>query len=337
MGTPDTLRYTKIPLNNGSGAIPAAGFGALIRDPAATKQAAKTALEVGFRHLDCAEVYRNEEAVGDAMKWAFRAGTIRREDVFVTTKLWNTNHNPERVKPAFDASRRGLQIDYVDCYLIHSPFDFQPGDDEDPRDERDHIIYDSGVTLLDTWRELERLVDHGHCKSIGLSNVTLDKLREIVAAARIKPAVVQVESHPYLPEWELLDFCREQGIVLLAGAALGHGFLDLKMLNDPVITRIAQRVQKTPAQVALAWAVQRGTAFLTISTTPRHIQENFEISALPDDAMRTIREDITAGAGVPGFIHRVNEGHRDGLARPASPAAVVATEAAGILTTMIGI
>jgi diketogulonate reductase-like aldo/keto reductase len=120
MATPDTLRYTRIPLNNGSGAIPAVGFGTLIHDPLATKEATKTALEVGFRHFDCAERYRNEEAVGDAMQETLKAGKIQREDIFVTTKLWNTNHRPERVKPAFDASRRRLQLDYVDCYLIHT-------------------------------------------------------------------------------------------------------------------------------------------------------------------------------------------------------------------------
>ena len=313
MATPDTLRHTRIPLTHGSGAIPAVGFGTLIPDPLATKQATKSALEVGFRHLDCAERYRNEEAVGDAMQAAFKAGTVRREEVFVTTKLWNTNHRPERVKPAFDASCRRLQIDYVDCYLIHTPFAFRPGDEQDPRDERGQVIYDSGVTLVETWRALERLVDDGRCKAIGLSDVTLEKLREIVAAARIKPAVVQVESHPYLPEWDLLDFCREHGIVLLAFAALGHG-MSPKLLDDPVITAIARRVHKTPAQVALAWAVQRGTAFLTTSTKPHRIQENFEISALPEDAMREMREGITTnlrfntvvGTGVPGFIPRAS-------------------------------
>jgi diketogulonate reductase-like aldo/keto reductase len=175
------------------------------------------------------------------------------------------------------------------------------------------VIYDPGVTLVQTWHALERLVDDGRCKSIGLSDVNLEKLREIVAAARIKPAVVQVESHPYLPEWDLLDFCREHGIVLLAFAALGHG-LDPKMLDDPVITTIARRVHKTPGQIALAWAVQRGTAFLTTSTTPRHIQESFEISTLPEDAMQEIREGITTKirfntvveTGVPGFIPRVS-------------------------------
>jgi len=311
MTTSDTLRYTRIHLAHGSGALPAVGFGTLIPDPLATKQATRTALEMGFRHLDCAERYRNEEAVGDAIQAAFKAGTLRREELFVTTKLWNNNHRPDRVRPAFDASCRRLRLDYVDCYLIHTPFAFQPGDEQDPRDEHGRVIYDRDVTLVETWRALERLVEDRHCKSIGLSDITLEKLREIVAAARIKPAVVQVESHPYLPEWDLLEFCREHAIVVQAFAPLGHAMVP-NVLDDPVITAIAQRVQKTPAQVALAWAVQRGTAFLTTSTKPRHIQENFDVSALPDDAMREIRQRITTNirfnavveTGVPGFIPR---------------------------------
>ena len=311
MTTSDRLRDTRIPLNNGSGTVPAAGFGTLIPDPLATRRATQTALEVGFRHFDCAERYRNEQMVGDAMQEAFTAGTARREEVFVTTKLWNSNHRPERVKPAFDASCRRLQVDYVDCYIIHTPFAFQPGDEQDPRDAQGRVIYDSGVTLLETWGALERLVDEGHCKSIGLSDITLDKLKEIVAGARIKPSMIQVESHPYLPEWDLLDFCREHGIVLQAFAALGHA-LEPRLLDDPVIKEIARRVGKTPAQVALAWAVQRGTAFLTTSITPHRIQENFDISALPEDAMREIRDRVTTRVrfnsvvetGVPGFIPR---------------------------------
>jgi diketogulonate reductase-like aldo/keto reductase len=287
------------------------GFGTLIPDPLVTGQATRAALEAGFRHLDCAERYRNEEAVGDAVQEAFKAGTLQRRDLFVTTKLWNTNHRPERVKPAFDASRRRLQVDDIDCYIIHTPFAFQPGDEQDPRDERGRVVYDPGVTLAETWGAMERLVDEGHCKSIGLSDITLEKLREIVAVARIRPAMVQVESHPYLPEWDLLDFCREHGIVLQAFAALGHA-MEPRVLEDPVITAIARRVQKTPAQVCLAWAVQRGTAFLTTSTNPARIRENFDISALPEDAMREIRDGITTNVrfnavvetGVPGFIPR---------------------------------
>lgn len=309
MTAPDAVRRSRIRLADGQGAMPTVGFGMLIPDLAATKQATKAALEVGFRHLDCAERYRNEEPVGDAIREMFDAGTVRREDLFVTTKLWNTNHRPERVKPAFDASLARLQIDYADCYLIHTPFAFRPGDDQDPRDENGEVVYDDGVTLAETWGAMEALVDDGHCRSIGLSDVTLEKVREIVAIARIKPAVVQVESHPYLPEWELLSFCREHRIVLLAFAQLGHSSTP-NLLEDPVITAIASRMHMTSAQVALSWAVQRGTAFLTTSTKPKRIQENFEISILPEDAMSDIRNRITANirfnpvvdTGVPGFI-----------------------------------
>src|SRR3954451_7818370 len=309
--TSDTLRDTRIHTAHGSGAIPAAGFGTLIPDPLVTKQATKAALEAGFRHLDCAERYRNEAAVGEAIQEAFTAGTLLREDLFVTTKLWNTNHRPERVKPAFEASCRRLQLDHIDCYIIHTPFAFQPGDEQDPRDDQGRVIYDRGVALIDTWRALERLVDEGQCRSIGLSDITLEKLREIVAVARIKPAMVQVESHPYLPEWEMLEFCRQHGIVLQAFAALGHA-MQPNLLADPVITGIAGRVHKTPAQVALAWAVQRGTSFLTTSTKPQRIRESFDISALPENAMDEIRDGISTvirfnsvvETGVPGFIPR---------------------------------
>ena len=149
MVEPDNLRYTKLPFNNGSGAIPALGFGTLIADPNATKNATKAALEAGFRQLDASERYRNEKEVGEAMQEVFKAGKIKREDVFVATKLWNNNHRPERVAPAFEASLEKLQLDYVDLYLIHTPFAFQPGDEQDPRDANGNVIYDRGVKLLD--------------------------------------------------------------------------------------------------------------------------------------------------------------------------------------------
>jgi alcohol dehydrogenase (NADP+) len=311
MGEPDTLRYTKIALNNGSGAIPALGFGTLIPDPIATRNATKAALEAGFRVLDTAERYRTEKEVGEAMQEVFKAGKIRREEVFVATKLWNTNHRPERVRPAVEASLKKLQVDYVDLYLIHTPFAFRPGDEQDPRDASGKVMYDNAVTLLDTWRAMEGLVDEGKCKAIGLSDVSLEQVKAIFEAARIKPAVVHVESHPYLPEWDLLDYCRKNGIVLQAFAALGHSS-EPKVLEDPVITAIAKRVNKTPAQVLLAWAIQRGTALLTTSKTPSRIKENFDVSTIPEDAMREINEGIklrvrlnaVVETGVPGFIPR---------------------------------
>lgn len=301
------FRLTRIPLNNASGYIPALGCGTLIPDASATISATKDALKVGFRHFDCAERYRNEREVGEALQSGFADG-IRREDLFITTKLWNTNHRPERVKPAYEASLDRLKLSYADLYLIHTPFAFQPGEDQDPRDPNGKVIYDKEVTLFDTWKAMENLVDQGRCRAIGLSDVNLKELQSIYDSARIKPAVVQVESHPYLPETELLEFCKEKDIVLLAFAPLGHG-MHPGLLEDPTILAVAARVGKTPAQVLLAWAVQRGTAVLTTPKTLARAKESFDISALPEDAFSEIngiqtrqRLNEVVKTGVPGFI-----------------------------------
>jgi alcohol dehydrogenase (NADP+) len=157
---------------------------------------------------------------------------------------------------------------------------------------------------------MEALVDGGRCRAIGLSDVGLSELSPIYESARIKPAVVQVESHPYLPETELLEYCKERGIILLAFAPLGHG-MKPGLLEDARITAIAARVRKTPAQVLLAWAVQRGTAVLTTTRTPSRAKENFDISTLPEDAFEEInrietreRLNLVVKTGVPGFIAR---------------------------------
>jgi len=305
------LRMTRIPLSHGAGRMPALGFGTLIPEAAVTITATRDALEAGFRHFDCAERYGNEREVGEALEAGLAAGGIAREDIFVTTKLWNTNHRPERVQPAFEASLERLRLKYLDLYLSHTPFAFQPGDDPDPRDENGNVLYDRGVTLLDTWKAMERLVDGGKCGAIGLSDISLDELKPIYEAARIKPAVVQVESHPYLPETELLEFCKKNGVVFLAFAPLGHG-MKPGLLEDPVISAIAARVGKTPAQALLAWAVQRGTALLTTPRSAARAKENFDISPLPQDALDQIngiqtrqRLNAVVKTGVPGFIPQV--------------------------------
>jgi alcohol dehydrogenase (NADP+) len=311
MAEPSDLRLAKIPLTNGSGPMPALGFGTLIPGPAVTRSATRNALDAGFRHFDCAERYRNEREVGEALQAGLAAGGLAREDIFVTTKLWNTNHRPERVEPAFEASLDRLKLNYLDLYLIHTPFAFQSGDDKDPRDQNGNVVYDRDVTLFDTWRAMETLADHGKCRAIGLSDITLDGLLPIYESARIKPAVIQVEAHPYLPETELLEFCKEKGIVFLAFAPLGHGSRP-GPIEDPVITAIAARVGKSPAQVLLAWAVQRGTALLTTPRTAERAKENFDISAIPEDALDEInriqtrqRLNDVVNTGSPGFIPRV--------------------------------
>ncbi|MBB5623705.1 aldehyde reductase [Pedobacter cryoconitis] len=288
--------------------MPVLGFGTLIPDAAETISATRDALKAGFRHFDCAERYRNESAVGEALQAGLAAEGISREEIFVTTKLWNTNHRPDRVEAAFQASLNRLGLTYLDLYLIHTPFAFQPGAEQDPRDENGNVIYDREVTLLDTWRAMENLVVSGRCRAIGLSDISLSELLPIYEAARIKPAVVQVESHPYLPETELLEFCKEKGIVFLAFAPLGHG-IKPGPLEDPAVLSVAARVGKTPAQVLLAWAIQRGTALLTTPRTAARAQENFDISFLPQEAFDEInsiqtrqRFNAVVKTGVPGFI-----------------------------------
>jgi len=302
------LRTKRMPLKDGAGQMPVVGFGTLIPDAAGTISATRDALEAGFRHFDCAERYRNEREVGEALRAGLAAGGIAREDIFVTTKLWNSNHRPERVKPAFEASLDRLGLNYLDLYLIHTPFAFQPGEEQDPRDQNGNILYDRGVTLPETWGAMESLVDSGRCRAIGLSDISLNKLLPVYESARIKPAVVQVEAHPYLPETELLEFCKEKGVVFLAFAPLGHGMRP-GPLEDPVISAIARRVGKTSARVLLAWAVQRGTALLTTPRTAARAQENLNISALPEDALDEInriqtrqRFNQVVNTGSPGFI-----------------------------------
>lgn len=303
------FRSRLIPLKHGAGRMPVLGFGTLLADAAATTSATRNALEAGFRHFDCAERYRNEREVGEVLREGVARG-IAREELFVTTKLWNTNHRPERTERACQGSLDRLGLDYVDLYLIHTPFAFEPGDEQDPRGPAGNILYDAEVTLLDTWRAMEALVDRGMCRAIGLSDVSLRALEPIYEAARIKPAVVQVEAHPHLPETELLQFCAQQQIAFLAFAPLGHGIRP-GPLEDPAVLAVAARVGKTPAQVLLAWAVQRGTALLTTPRSAERARENLDIAPLPEDAFEQInriqtrqRFNDVVNTGSPGFIPR---------------------------------
>lgn len=298
----------QIKLRDDAGEMPALGFGTLISDSRRTREVVRTAVETGFRHLDAAERYRNEADVGEALKDVFDAGTVRRDDLFLTTKLWNNNHRPERVKPALQSSLRRLGVEAADLYLMHTPFAFRPGDDQDPRDDSGAVVYDDGVTLEETWAAMEELVDAGLTRAIGLSDIDVEGTRRIVTASRIKPAVVEVEAHPYHPQWELYDYCRAEDIALLAFAPLGHA-LEPRLLDDPVIVAIAANAGKTPAQVLLAWGIQRGTAVLTSSVSATRIAENFDVTALSEHAMDQIshhlqtrrRFNSVVDAGEPGF------------------------------------
>jgi alcohol dehydrogenase (NADP+) len=308
----DTIdfRTLGIPLQHGEGAIPAAGFGTLIADRELTRTATQAAIAAGYRHLDCAERYGNEGEIGEALRASYAAGDLTRQDMFITTKLWNTHHRPERVQPALEGSLKRLGIDDLDLYLMHTPFAFQPGDNFDPRNDAGDILYDDGVTLQETWGAMEDLVRSGRTRAIGISDIGLDKLAPLYDAATIKPSVIQVEAHPYLPQTELFDFCRERGMVILAFAPLGHGIRP-GPLEDLVVLSIAARLARSPAQVLLAWAVQRGTAMLTTPKSADRARENFDIAPLPQDAFEAIdrietrqRYNTVVETGAPGFIPR---------------------------------
>lgn len=261
---------TKLKLNDGR-SIPQLGFGVWqIRGGRSCETAVLTALEAGYRHIDTASAYGNEESVGAAV----RASGIPREHVFVTTKLWNTEHrNPGR---ALDASLRKLRLDYVDLYLIHYPVP-----------ER-----------RQSWPLLEKLRALGKTRSIGVSNFTIGHLTEMLAQTGTVPAVNQVEFHPYLYQRDLMDFCTSKGIVVEAYSPLTHGM----RLNDPKLVALAKRyssagVIKSPAQILIRWALQHGLVVLPKSRNRARIFENagvFDFGITPEDMqlLDSFNEDL---------------------------------------------
>ncbi len=241
----------QITLNNGQ-SIPQLGFGVFQVDPKDTAEAVSTALQAGYRHIDTAQMYRNEKEVGEAIA---KSG-LDRADVFVTSKLNNGAHLPDDARQAFAASLEALGFDYVDLFLIHWPM---PGK------------YDGD--FVSTWKTLEEFYREGRARSIGVSNFQPHHLRRLHEETEIPPAVNQIEVHPYLTQDEVRGFCAQHGIGIEAWSPIGQGLV----LEDPVIDSIAKRVGKTPAQVVLRWHIERGDIIFPKSVTPSRVRENFDI------------------------------------------------------------
>ncbi|KAG9469225.1 hypothetical protein GDO78_021015 [Eleutherodactylus coqui] len=250
------------------------------------EEATRAAIEAGYRHIDCAYLYGNEVEVGRAIKEKIADGTIRREDLFYTGKLWSTFHPPDLVRPALEKSLQDLQMDYLDLFLIHTPLGLQPGEDLVPVDENGKYLYDN-TDLRDTWEALERCKDAGLVKSIGVSNFNRRQLEWILnkPGLKYKPVCDQVECHLYLNQSKLLEFCKSHDIVLVAYSALGSSRdeawgidKDLPaVLEDPVLKSVADTQGRTPAQVALRYLLQRGIVALAKSFTPARIQQNLQV------------------------------------------------------------
>ncbi|XP_054629104.1 aldo-keto reductase family 1 member A1-A isoform X2 [Dunckerocampus dactyliophorus] len=263
--------------------MPMVGLGTWKSAPGQVKQAVLAALDCGYTHIDCAAAYGNEREVGEAL--ALRVGpgkALRREQVFLTSKLWNTKHDPSDVEEACKTSLDHLGVSYLDLYLMHWPMAFQPGKELMPRREDGSVCY-SDTHYKDTWAAMESLVDYGLVKAIGLSNFNARQTDDIIRMSRHKPVVNQVECHPYLSQVDLLAHCRSVAVCLTAYSPLGSGDRPWAtteepcLLQDHRLVEISKRYHKTPAQVILRWHIQRGVVCIPKSVTPSRIQQNLQV------------------------------------------------------------
>ena len=266
-------RIPTITLNNGV-SIPQVGFGVFQVPPEDTKDATLVALETGYRHIDTAEMYGNEEGVGQALK----ASGLARDDVFITSKLNNGFHAHDDALSALDGTLKALDVDVVDLFLIHWPL---PGID---------------IDFVETWKALEQAYADGKARAIGVSNFQPNHLRRLIQETDVVPAVNQIEVHPYLVQDELRAVCAEHGVAVEAWSPIAQGLV----LDDPTITAIATEVDRSPAQVVLRWHLQRGDIIFPKSVTKSRVEENFALL------------DFELDAAQVGQITSLDRGHRTG-------------------------
>lgn len=279
----------KLKFQNGD-TMHAIGLGTWKAKGNSLKQAVKDALYAGYRHIDTATNYGNEEIIGEALAEVFSEGTIIREDVFITSKLWNDSHAEGQVTPAIQDSLNRLQLDYLDLYLIHWPVAFKHGINV-PKTPEDYLSLEE-APIIDTWKQMEEVKRNGMAKHIGVSNFSIKKLKNLISKAMLKPEMNQVEMHPLLQQNKLLEFCKKENILITAYSPLGSGDRSSKMkaesepnmMEIPEIMEIAKKHNALPSQVLIAWHANRDCAVIPKSITKEHIISNFQAAGVELDS-----------------------------------------------------
>ena len=284
--------------------IPALGFGTFASEgkKGETYDAVTKALEVGYRHLDCAWFYNNEAEIGEALRdFLSSHPDVKREDIFICTKVWNHLHEPEDVRWSAEDSRKKLGVDYIDLFLVHWPIAAEKNDDYSVKigpDGKYVIKKDLTANPEPTWRAMEALVDDGIVKAIGVSNFTIPHLQQLLKFARIKPVVNQIEIHPFLPNGKLVDFCFENGIMPVAYSPLGSQnqvpTTGERVRDNPTLNAVAEKTGHTLPQILLAWGLRRGYVVLPKSSNPDRIENNFQVPELKDEDFNAI-ESVAKG------------------------------------------
>jgi len=288
-----------VKLSNGQ-IMPRMAFGTWKLERENCAQAIHAALDSGFRHIDCAQDYLNEDAVGDALKEAFDKGTVSRNEVFITSKLANPYHDPEHVMPQLRKSLKDLQLDHLDLFLMHWPIamSFVPYDenrrgyDDDYSTRRKDVTMNTKVSIRDTWQAMEKCLNEGLVRSIGVSNFPVVVLHDLLSYCQVCPVVNQVELHPYLQQDNLIRYCRSRDIVVMGYSSLGSGSEDPSLLEDQLLCEIAENLKTTPAQLSLAWNLTREVGVIVKSSDPSHIAENEQAWKIhiDDDTMKRIAQ-----------------------------------------------